>query len=102
MSSIADARGDEIANDAIKPAPAEEAARYHQNDLHNVFDEISENAQKIVREIKFSMDEKSNRVLIKITDQVTKEVIRDIPPEAVINMAHQLDQLKGVWIKEKD
>src|SRR3569833_898898 len=92
----------EMAKDVVKEAaPVEKSASYDQDDLHNALDKINEKVQQVIREIKFSMDEKSDRVVIKVIDQSTKEIIREIPPEAVIDMAENLDHVKGVLIKEK-
>lgn len=96
------ARGVEVAKDAVKEAAAvEKAVVYDQEDLHRALDKINEKVQQVMREIKFSIDEKSDRVVIKVIDQSTKEIIREIPPEAVIDMAEQLDRAQGVLIKEK-
>lgn len=96
------AHGVEVAKDAVKEAaPVEKSASYDQEDLHRALDKINEKVQQVMREIKFSVDEKSDRVVIKVIDQSTKEIIREIPPEAVIDMAEQLDRVQGVLIKEK-
>lgn len=102
MKAHADASGAEVSKDAVKEAaPVEKSASYDQDDLHNALDKLNERVQQVMREIKFSMDEKSDRVVIKVIDQSTKEIIREIPPEAVIDMAQHLDNFKGVLIKEK-
>lgn len=96
------ARGVEAAKDAVKETAAvEKTVVYDQEDLHRALDKINEKVQQVMREIKFSVDEKSDRVVIKVIDQSTKEIIREIPPEAVIDMAEQLDRAQGVLIKEK-
>lgn len=96
------ARGVEAAKDAVKEAaPVEKVAAYDQEDLHRAVDKINEKVQQVMRDIKFSVDEKSDRVVIKVIDQLTKEIIREIPPEAVIDMAQQLDRAQGVLIEEK-
>lgn len=96
------ARGVEAAKDAVKEVSAvEKIAAYDQEDLHRALDIINQKVQQVMRDIKFSFDEKSDRVVIKVIDQSTKEVIREIPPEAVIDMAEQLDRTQGVLIKEK-
>lgn len=70
-------------------------------ELKKAVDKINEKAQQVMRELKFSMDDNSNRVVIKVIDQNTKEVIREIPPEAVLHTADQIDTLQGILLKEK-
>jgi len=70
-------------------------------ELKKAVDKINEKAQQVMRELKFSMDDNSNRVVIKVIDQNTKEVIREIPPEAVLHTAEQIDTLQGILLKEK-
>ena len=75
--------------------------RYSQGQIDEAVERINDKVQKVMREIKFSVDDSSGRVVITVMDQVTKEVIREIPPEEVLNLADHLDNLQGVLIKEK-
>src|SRR3569623_855182 len=102
VNAQADAAVAEMAKDLVNAAaPVAKSASYDQDDLHNALDKIIEKVQQVMREIKFSMDEKSDRVVIKVIDQSSKEIIREIPPEAVIDKAENMDHVKGVLIKEK-
>ena len=47
------------------------------------------------REAKFSIDKESNRVVVKIVDKVRNEVIRQIPPEAILNLSREIGKLIG-------
>ena len=79
----------------------EGSALYDRADLANAVDKINEKVQRVLREIKFSVDDKSDRVVIKVIDQQTKEVIREIPPEQIIEMAQDLDKSQGMLLHEK-
>ena len=70
-------------------------------DLKKAVEKINEKAKQVMREQKFTKDDNSNRVVIKVIDQNTKEVIREIPPEAVMHTAEQIDTLQGILLKEK-
>jgi len=48
------------------------------------------------RNIAFSMDEVLGRPIIVVKKQDTGEVIRQIPDETVVKMAHSLDEIKGL------
>ena len=47
------------------------------------------------RSVTFEIDKKSNQLYIKVVDRNTGEVVRQIPPEALRNMAKQMEQMKG-------
>ncbi len=48
------------------------------------------------RTLGFSMDDKLNSPVVTVRSTQTGEVIRQIPSEAVIRVAHTLDELKGL------
>lgn len=52
-------------------------------------------------DISFSIDEASGVQVVKITDRQSKEVIRQFPSEEAIRIAQALDQLQGVFVKDK-
>lgn len=52
-------------------------------------------------DINFSIDEASGIQVVKILDRQSKEVIRQFPSEEAIRIAQALDQLQGVFVKEK-
>lgn len=74
---------------------------YTANELAKAVDTLNENTQQVMREIRFSMSENSGRIIIKVIDQVTHEVIREIPPEKLVDMVKHLDKVKGVLIEDK-
>lgn len=54
------------------------------------------------RGLEFSIDSEIDRTIIKVVDQNTKQVIRQIPSEEVLEIAKALDvALQGLLIKQK-
>lgn len=49
----------------------------------------------------FTYHEKINRVSIKILDEDTNEVIREIPPEATIETIEKMWEMLGLFVDEK-
>ncbi len=49
----------------------------------------------------FSYHEDTKRVAIKVIDRDTKEVIREIPPEEVLDMLEKIWELAGLIVDEK-
>jgi flagellar protein FlaG len=50
--------------------------------------------------LSFSVDEISDRVMVTIVDDKTGEKIRQVPAEAIIKVAHNMEALKGVIFDE--
>ena len=48
--------------------------------------------------VRFEKDNKSNQMIVKIVDSNTNEVIRQIPPEELINLTKHLDELSGNFV----
>jgi|GEM_PF-1234439 len=53
------------------------------------------------REVQFSMDEHSGRMVIKVMDTETKKVITQFPPEVILRIADSLGKEKGLLMEEK-
>lgn len=49
----------------------------------------------------FGFHEKTNRVMIKIVDKNTKEVIKEFPPEETLDMIAKVWELAGLLVDEK-
>jgi flagellar protein FlaG len=58
---------------------------------------LAEKSQSLV----FSVDEDSNRTIVKVIDQSTKEVIRQIPTQETLDIAKALESAQGMLIKQK-
>lgn len=49
----------------------------------------------------FGIHEKTNRVMIKIIDKTTKEVIKEYPPEETLDMIAKVWEIAGIMVDEK-
>jgi flagellar protein FlaG len=89
------------APETADPAPAVKF------DLEKMRENIAEALQKLNdqmrnkgRDLNFSMDEASDRVVITVKHSITGEVVRQIPNEVVLKVAHNLEQVKGMLLNE--
>jgi len=53
------------------------------------------------RSLEFSVHEETNEIMVKVINTETKEVIREIPPEKILNMVAGLMELAGLLIDER-
>ena len=50
--------------------------------------------------ITFRVHEETNRIIARVIDRKTREIIREIPPEKFLDMIARLQELAGVFINE--
>ena len=60
--------------------------------IERLNDQVAQNA----RELGFSIDEATDRLVIKVTNKETGELVRQIPAEAVLQIADSLSDLRGL------
>lgn len=63
--------------------------------IQDAINRINEESARIDAKLSLSVDKELNRVLIRFTDPSSGEIIKQIPPEAVLEMMRRLDDLKG-------
>ena len=51
--------------------------------------------------LRFSIDDESGTVVVKVTDLETKEVIKQFPSEEALELAKALDKLKGLLVQQE-
>lgn len=56
-------------------------------------------AQSIQRNLNFALDDSSGRVVVKVTDGVSGDVIRQIPSEDALRLAESLDEVRSLLFK---
>ena len=98
----------------IKEATGETARRVqgaHERSI-NVLTGVKEELDEAIRvlndslsraptRIVVSKDEQLNRFVVKIADKSSGEIIREIPPERLLNFAKHLQELKGILFDDK-
>jgi flagellar protein FlaG len=63
--------------------------------------QISDFVQNFQRDLLFSIDKDSDRLVVKVVDSETQEVIRQIPSEETLRIAKNLDSPESVIFKEQ-
>ncbi|NLJ89039.1 MAG: flagellar protein FlaG [Epulopiscium sp.] len=55
----------------------------------------------VMAEFEFSIHEKTKQISVKVLNKETKEVIREIPPEQVLDLVAHLWEMAGIIVDEK-
>ncbi|MDO8176906.1 MAG: flagellar protein FlaG [Undibacterium sp.] len=79
---------------ATKTPPTVEQLAKAVKDINSTIQALSQN-------LEFTIDNDSERVVVKIVDQQTKEVLRQIPTEEALEISKSLDRLQGLLIKQQ-
>jgi flagellar protein FlaG len=58
--------------------------------LRETVDQMNQAVQSLRRELQFSIDDRSGEMIIKVVNVETKEIVRQIPREEVLNLAQSL------------
>lgn len=79
------------------PTDAEKMVQQYEQ----VVDQLNRQMQADDRNLRFGVDRRINTFVITVTDKSSGDVVRQIPPEAVIRVAHSIENLKGVLYNAK-
>ena len=72
-----------------------------RNDLRQVVAMLNQNMEKLGRNLGFAIDEKAGRSVVTVTDRTTGEVVRQIPDESVLRMAHSIADMRGLFLNKQ-
>ena len=67
-----------------------------RENLRSAIQRLNDMMREGSRDLNFSMDESTDRVVITVKNANTGEIVRQIPDAALLHVAHDLENLKGV------
>jgi flagellar protein FlaG len=72
-----------------------------KENLREAIEKLNNQAAKTARNLNFTIDEKLNRQIITVSNKETGEVVRQIPTEVVLRVAHSIEDIKGLLLDEQ-
>ena len=72
-----------------------------RENLKQAVNMLNQQAQQTNRGLGFRMDEVLNAPVVTVTSAQTGEVVRQIPNEVVIRVAHNIEKVKGMFFNGK-
>jgi flagellar protein FlaG len=81
----------------------EDLAREEANeeDVRKSVEKLNEFVHPYVTSLRFSVDKDLGRLVVKIMDEETQEVVKQIPSEEALELAKALDKIKGLLVQQK-
>ena len=86
------------ATPAVNPVLAQKPAR---PDPQKAAQEINDFLKSASAGIEFQVDKQSERVIVRVVDTETKQLIRQVPTEEMVAISHALDRMTGLLLAQK-
>lgn len=72
-----------------------------KEDLNFVSESMNHFMKLMNADLQFSVHEKTHRVMVKLVDQGTKEVLKEFPPEEFLDMVAKIQEYVGMLVDKK-
>lgn len=77
----------------------QQAGNGHQ--LDDSVKQLNKAAEALNVELKFEVHKDTHRVVVKVIDKAKNEVIREIPPEKIVDMVSQMQHMIGLFVDQR-
>lgn len=81
-----------VASEASKAEKSQERNGAKGEDLSQAVSQLNDFVQNVQRDLQFEVDNELGQTIVKVVDQATQEVIRQIPDEVALRLAEKLQQ----------
>lgn len=81
----------------VQPTPAAPST----TDVREAVQKIEQAVMPAAQDLRFSVDEDTGTIVVKLMDTKTNTVLRQIPTVEVMEISKALDKLQGLLIKDK-
>ncbi len=71
-----------------------------EKNLKEAIQMLNEQMKSSGRNLNFSIDQEVNRTIIRVKNSSTGELVRQIPDETVLRIAHSIEKVKGMLLDE--
>ena len=82
----------QAANQASQAEKLKERNEARREDLGQAVSQLNDFVQNVQRDLQFEVDNDLGQTIVKVVDQKTQEVIRQIPDEVALRLAENLQQ----------
>jgi len=91
-------------NSDRKPESLREKQQYSEQDLEDEVRESVKDVNEIVDKVKeglsFQIHEDTEKMMVKVVDLNTDEVIKELPPEEMLDLQARIHEMVGILIDE--
>jgi len=91
-------------NSDLKPESLREKQEYSEQELEDEVRESVKDVNEIVDKVKeglsFQIHEDTEKMMVKVVDLNTDEVIKELPPEEMLDLQARIHEMVGILIDE--
>lgn len=91
----------EMVEKAVEKAVEKKDIKTNQKDLKAAVELANKVLFKNNTHLKFEIHEKTKEVMVRIVEDETGEVVKEIPPEKMLDMVAKLWEIAGIIVDEK-
>lgn len=84
---------------ATEAADSRSASEPQRQPLEQAVSNIEGFVQTIRRDLDFALDDSTGRMVVKVTDRASGNVVRQIPSEEALRLAENLEQVRSLLFK---
>lgn len=85
---------------AGRKSPETPSAPPNREEVSNAVKKLNEAMPPSAQSLEFEIDQDSKEIIVKVIDQSTKELIRQMPTEEALERAKAIDKMQGLLIKQ--
>lgn len=94
-------KGGDNAGSQQQAGGSKQSVAQQTDQLKKAIAEMNKKINNSNEEAVFGVHEDTNRIMIKIMDKETKEVIKEFPPEKTLDMIARIWEMAGILVDEK-
>lgn len=102
LKGLASVRAKPVVNEAATSVkkPVEDA-QPNVKEMETAVENLNKVIATSLQSIQFSMDDESGKLVVKVLDTETKQVLRQIPNPEVLAISKNLARLQGLFISDR-
>lgn len=101
QGTVAPVKTVNAATQSVQQSEAAEKTATSVKDLQATVEKMNELMQSTNRSLRFTVDDSADEVVVKVVDQDTDEVVRQIPSEEQLKFSEFLEGMVGLIFDEK-
>ena len=91
-AAVSQAKNSQVASEVSKAEKLQARNEATREQLDDAVSQLNDFVQNVQRDLQFEVDNDLGQTIVKVVDQSTKEVIRQIPDELALRLAENLQQ----------
>jgi len=79
----------------------EELEEFTEEQIEEGVETLNESVEALHKGLKFEIHEESDRMHVQVVDVIEDEVLKELPPEEILDMLGRIQEMVGIIIDEK-